>query len=1087
MKKNFLKVFLLSAATVGMVFSSCTNYDDDINDLNQKIEDLSGKVALKADQSAVQALEQKLSGIDFSKYVTTEGLDAAIKAVEKQTKADLEAAIKGIKTLSEDDVKGIFNKQMEAYDIWGSVNTKVADAIQEALKGTLKQGDINDIIAAAVAEINKDGSDIQKAILSIVGKDMEAALANYVTKDVLNGYVTADAANAKYTAMEAAVETKLDAANKALVAEITKQITDNNTIQKADLDKAFAEYDKEIADLWSAVGNLANRIQSLVFVPTSADGVATFGNYNVAGTALTTGAGTKTAMAFRVSPASLAEALASGYNKGNVKMAFLPEEVTRAAEPVFSIEGDVTAEDGKIKMLVSTNYTYTSATETYSIALQVIDSKKAGSDTLETGTEFTTEYIPTTGGASKNVYDNIVLAELVKGALKEVNPMAISHKIEYDNTTSEHTFLHGYKYAYKDGPDKVITLAEAAKKYNWDVTPCDSLLIERTGFDAAGVVNLKKNPADPTADANKTKSLTVSLEEAEAANIGKTVRDAGKLGIQVDTVKVFGSKAYAANLKITKKQLKAVDLGKVQFVWNYDNYSNDNAYVADSIQIRKSGLTFRQFNDLDFSATDWTLQDSSDIKTANPTIAMRIDGVSTPSADNDVQLVKLSVSNYKKNKSKIHESITFEGTVPVSTVAEVVFKGEIEFKGLPAVTFPINVPDGQYTVSGDNLVVEIASNFSDSLYKVNEIDLKQHFTNKTNFGSFMSAAINNFARKVEKKKPAGSNTAVAYAGLQLSGNALNAYFVSSFIDFNKGDRYTFEVQESTNMSVDAAGFKVDFTKGHTVIINKDNNYFLKKGVDLFTPADKTPYVVAPGVRNGANYTANNVNLANAYKASKDTTGVVVTYTVDAQPSGYNTIGGTYPEISGSTLDWNDCSLNSVKVTAKMTVDGLFTDVKTFNVVIEPVIKEDTLEQDTSENKNVLKVSVNNAASIKLLNGVTLKDFADSLVIDPATGALNAESVSAYDAAVTYGTPTYKVKNANGEFVADNTISFDRLSVAHGELNVSASDSRLAHEIEVTVPVELTHKYSVEETDTTTHTWKRKPIKFDVVFIVKNAE
>lgn len=1084
MKKNLLKVFLLSAATVGMMLSSCTNYDDDINDLNQKIEDLSGKVALKADQSAVQALEQKLSGIDFSKYVTTEGLDAAIKAVEKQTKADLEAAIKGIKTLSEDDVKGIFNKQMEAYDIWGSVNTKVADAIQEALKGTLKQGDINDIIAAAVAEINKDGSDIQKAILSIVGKDMEAALANYVTKDVLNGYVTAEVANAKYTAMETAVETKLADANKALVAEITKQIADNNTIQKADLDKAFAEYDKEIASLWSAVSNLANRIQSLVFVPTSADGIAKFGNYNIANTPLTTGAGTKTAMAFRVSPASLAEALASGYNTGKVKMAFLPEKVTRATETVFTIEGDVTAKDGKIEMLVSTNYTYASATETYSIALQVIDSKKQEGETIETGTEFTTEYIPTTGSPSMDVYNNIILAELVNGVLKEVDPMTISHKIEYDNTTSEHTFLDDYKYAYKVAANNVITLAEAAKKYNWDVTPEETLVIKRTAYTATGIADLKINPTEPMANAaNKAKFLTASLEQANAANIGKAIIDKGQLGIKVGNANpIFGTKEYTEELKITKKQLKAVNLGKVKFVWNYDNYSTGDAYVADSLLISNSGLTFGQFNTLDFSAATWTL-DNSDIKAANPTIAMRIDGVSTPSADNDVQLIKLSVDNYKKNKSNIPESIAFKGTVPVSTVAEVEFSGEIEFKGLPDVEFPINVPAGQYTVSGDNLVVEIASNFSDSLYTMNETALKQHFGTKANFATFMSAATNNFADKVEKI----GTPAQTYAGLQFSGDTLKAYFVSSFIDFSEKTSYTFKVQGSTAMEVASAGFTVNFIKNNEVTINQ-SAYKLLPGLDLFTPAGKTSYLVAPGVRSGSDYSVSNVNLANAYKANADalTAGGLVEYTVAARPAGYTDAFGTYPIISGSTLNWNGCSLDSVKVTAKLTVDGLLTDVKTFNVVIEPVIKG-TPVQDKSNEQNVLKVSVNNAASIKLLKGVTLNDFADSLVIDPVAGTLDAESVSAYDATVTYGTPKYKVKKNDG-FVADNTISFDRLSVAGGELSVSASDARLAHEIEVTVPVELKHKYSVEKKTTgTTTTWERKPIKFDVVFIVKNAE
>lgn len=1088
MKKNLLKVFLLSAATVGMVFSSCTNYDDDIDDLNQRIEELSGEIALKTDKSAVSALEQKLSGIDFSKYATTESVEAAIKAAEKQVKADLEAAIKGIKTLSEDDVKGIFTEQMKAYDVWGSVNTKVADAIQEALKGTLKQGDINDIIAAAVAEINKDGSDIRKAILSIVGKDMASTLQNYVTKDVLNGYV--EAADAKYTAMEKDVEAKFSAANEALVEEVKGLISANNTVQRADLDTAFAKYDKKIASLWTAVSNLANRIQSLVYVPTSMDGVATFSNYNIAGTPLTTGAGTKTAMAFRVSPASLAEALASGYNAGKVRMEFLPEEVTRATEAAFTIEGDVTAKDGKVEMLVSTDYTYASTTETYAIALRVIDSKKQEGETVETGSEFTTEYIPTTGGASVNVYNDIVLAD--KDG-KKVNPTAIIDTIQYHVTDAEHTFLEGYKFAYEVAADNVISLAEAAAKYNWDVTPEETPVIKRTGFTATGVANLDITPEDPMAnDAAKAKLVTVSLEEAVAANIGKSVTDEGELGIKVgDAAPIFSSgtstKEYSAELRITKRKLAAIKLDKVSFVWNYDNYNSGAAYVKDNFLISNSGLTYGQFNDLLFSdpTVSWEIT-GSNITNVNPAIGISIEGVSTPSADNDVQLVKISVDNYKKNKSQRHESITFKGVVPVSSVAEVEFSGEIEFKGLPTVKFPISVPQGQYTVDGANLVVEIAENFADSLYKVNEGVLKEHFSNTANFVSFMGSDVSANFPVEQKKVGAAMQT---YAGLERSGSALNAYFVSDFINFNEADSYTFNVQGSTWVKKTDAGFQVKFTKGDKVTINKNNNFFLKRGENLFTSAE-TPYLVTSGIlsETGDSYTVSNVDLTKAYSASM--TGADVAYVLAAAPAGYT---GAYPTLSGSTLNWNGCSLNSVKVTATLTVAGITVDVKEFNVVLENPIVGPAVQQTESESGealNVLEVSEGNSASIKLLKGVTLKDFKGNFVInpDPAIGLVaSASSADVYDAAVAYGTPVYKVKDANGEFVVDNTISFSRLSVSGGELVVSADDARLAHEIEVTVPVELTHKYSVEETNATTHTWARKAIKFNVVFIVKNVE
>lgn len=1081
MKKNLLKVFLLSVATVGMVFSSCTNYDDDINDLNQKIEDLSGKVALKADQSAVQALEQKLAGIDFSKYVTKEGLDAAIKGVEDQTKSEIEAAIKGIKTLSENDVKSIFNEQMKAYDVWGSVNTKVADAIQEALKGTLKQSDINTIIAAAVAEINKDGSDIQKAILSIVGKDMEAALANYVTKDVLNGYVTAEAANAKYTAMEAAVEAKLDAANKALVAEITKQIADNNTIQKADLDKAFAKYDKEIASLWSAVSNLAGRIQSLVYVPSTLDGKAVFGSYSIAGigtpVSLTSGNGVKSTMTFRVSPASLAEALVNGYKDGTVKMAFLPEKLTRATEIKFEVEGVSLGKDGKIDVLARTNYTYPSVDETYAVALQVINSKKQEGETIETGIEFTSAYVSTTGSDSVNVYDNIVL---VDEKLKEVDPMAISDDIAYNNTTASHKFLDGYKYAYKVSANQIITLAEAAAKYNWDVKPEEAVAIERTAFTSTGVTELNVDPQNPMANAAaKAKFVTVGLKQAKAGNIDKVVTDAGKLGIKVGNATVYGTKAYEAKLNITREKLAAITLEAVNFVWDYNKYVGGGQYEKQ-IQIG-SGLTYEQFNNLNFSAATWTVDGA--IKTANASASVNANLASSPSAASDVQLLDLEVSGYNKGTG----ALNYKVNVPISSVAEVEFNGVVNFKGLPEVEFPISVPAGEYTVDGDNLVVEIAEHFSDSLYKVNETALKEHFTNGANFVSFMSSATLAKSFPAEEKKPSPTAAAVAYAGLELAtaNGALNAYFVSRFIDFNDLEAYTFKVQPSTDIKVADAGFTVKFIKDNTVTINKDNNFFLMKGTDLYTPDGKTPYVVATGVRDGANYTIGNIDLDKAYKASK--TGAVVTYELAAVPADYT---GTYPTISGTILNWNGCSFNSVEVTAKLTVDGILVDVKKFNATIENPIVGPAVQafvSETGEELNVVKVAANQAASISLFKGVTLKDFADKLVIDPVAGALVAESVSAYDVAVTYGTPAYKVKK-NGAFVEDNTISFDRLSVSSGALNVSASDARLAHEIEVTVPVKLTHKYSIEKKTTgTTTTWEPKPLEFNVVFIVKNAE
>lgn len=191
-------------------------------------------------------------------------------------------------------------------------------------------------------------------------------------------------------------------------------------------------------------------------------------------------------------------------------------------------------------------------------------------------------------------------------------------------------------------------------------------------------------------------------------------------------------------------------------------------------------------------------------------------------------------------------------------------------------------------------------------------------------------------------------------------------------------------------------------------------------------------------------------------------------------------------ITDNILDWNGCSLDEVTVTAKMTVNGLLADVKTFSVKRKDILAGNKPVQDKTV--NVLKVGTDgNADTISLLTGVTLKDFADSLVIDPVLGALDAKSQAAYGTEVTYGAPSYRVKAAGASsFVAPEAgFTFDRLSISTtGVLTVAGSNAELANEIEVTVPVKLTHKYSVYEADKTAHTWKPKAIEFNVVFVIK---
>ena len=75
-----------------------------------------------------------------------------------------------------------------------------------------------------------------------------------------------------------------------------------------------------------AIGDIAGRIQSLVYVPENALGYAFFRGAAIGDYALTEGK--KATMTFRVSPASLAQKIAEGYNaeKKSVELAILPEK-----------------------------------------------------------------------------------------------------------------------------------------------------------------------------------------------------------------------------------------------------------------------------------------------------------------------------------------------------------------------------------------------------------------------------------------------------------------------------------------------------------------------------------------------------------------------------------------------------------------------------------------------------------------------------------------------------------------------------------------------------------------------------------------
>ena len=1189
MKKHLLKVFLLSAAvaTSGMMFTSCKDYDDDIDNLNKKIDDLSGQIALKADQSAVTALQQKLEGIDFSKYVTQDalkselskyvtqdelatklagyvtssGLDAEVAKLgfqkADQVNALIDQKLSTIKHWTKEEIEGIFAAQMEIYDIWGEVSGKVATLIQEKLEGidtSISQDDINAVISAIIGQINAENSEVRNAILSLLGAELTTKLDGYVTEDMLAGYVKDDNTTfVKYTDLDTEVNNRLTTANKTLVdtikSLIAQEVTDNDTaagvteanivwLKENDLATAFKTYDTQISKLWSAIGDLADRIQSMVFVPTTDDGKAYFNGHKLGEISLTKGEGRKATMTFRISPATLAQSIVDGYNDESITLKFLPEKVaTRAEAPAFTIDGSSlkATTDGKISMLVSTDYTYETKGETYSIALQVINRKavtrpgmnETEEETVyETGTEFTTAYIATVGGDKADIFDKIVLAskegttEDDKDVYKECK-MPIEYSLEYNNTTGAHKLLDADKYyfVFEEAEDEFITLEAAAKKYNWDYIPSQEPVIERTDFKDNGVTGLSLVPATPM-DA-KGERVTIGIETADEANIGKKVEESGKLFVSVktedgeQTVKkssaaTTSEKEYKATVEITRKQLGTIDdLEEVIIPWRYlydvsgVNYGySENQEISGAIRFDTgSTLSADQFKALDWDNAEWKVENVEGELAAGLTVTAVGEG-DPYTGTQDSKHLRFKIEGYKNGDG----TIAVSSNVNVSTTAMVTIKGTIKFEGMEDMPYTIDMNEAEYTVSanGENLNVTVADDIYAAAFEANKAVYEKYFTTVENFKKFMASATNNFGEKDLMAKDNGysEDPQQKYAGLRMStttSDMLYVFFKNAVIDFQKQSSYEYDVPDGVYMSVEDAGFKLNFS-GRVSITGNGNT--LIKGTDLF-PADaaaghENPYLKAYGSVNGNAFNVNNINLKNAYKAQNQE--AVVTYTLLDAPADYI---GNYPKFAvddASVLEWNDCGLDKVTICVDLKVNGVLMDSKTFDVcLVNPIeYKEGNPSQNTANSRNVVSVERNDSPSINLLNGLTLTDIYGNQVINPGTfntstkewttnGSLSENLKTAYGFAIDfdYDHVSYKVK-VDGDYVAAPETDFSRLKVEKGELTVTSSDAVLAQEIQVTVPIKMTYKYCIEH-DVENKEWVKTVKTTNVVFIVKNAD
>ena len=1103
MKKTFKKLLALFLTGTMLAGVGCKDYDDDIDNLQKEIDDLKGQIELKADASALESLKQKIDAIDFDSFLTAEDLAGyvtedklgtelsellagtefndkvveIVKGLGYKTQEEIEAIVEGMlpEALDKEDIIAIFNEQLAAADLWTGLLPKV----QEEIKNELASYELNDsqqkqAVNAVLAAITdkEDALGVRKAIADLLGEEFGTYMEDYIDSNW-----STYAAN-----VNKAVEEKLNDANSTLTTKIKSMISEsiNSSIEEGALKTVFDEYDKQIAAIWSAIGDLASRIQSLVYVPENAHGYAFFRGATLGDYKLTEGK--KATLTFRVSPASLASQIAEGYNAEvkTVDLAFLPEKVelvTRAEEAIyFNIEGKVESKDGKISMVVNTNYPYDKLgeNETYSIALQVISESKATVDEdteIETGVEYTSAYLPTMADPDAiDVADQIVLAkEVGEGETKsyvKYNNKA-EYSLVYNDITTQVTLLGDYKFVFEDG-DELISLADAAEKYNWDIVPAEKPAIERTNF-TNNATELALTPENPMEAVNEFATIGIK-EAAPVSNIDKTVTEKGKLFVEVEVegeTKQVENGTYEAVLSITRKSLGTIDNinGTIDWVYFSQAYETNQGYayqlnLSEPIFIDKENkvLSKEQFDGIKASLADaeWTIEIDETFKALNTYMEVKATAISDPYIGTDSKVLQYTIKNYKNGNGKINVSTK----ITVNDNEEVTLKGVITFNGLPDMSYEVNVPNGIMDINEgqNNIWVMVEKDFYATMFE--KLGKEQtYFKDQASFEEFMRQS-----KLVSVDQEADAQQHIAKAGLRQNGTVLRSFFKMNTVDFNAADSYTYTVPEDSYYGVPATTpiFKINLSG--SVTINKEQGYYLGIGTNLYT--DKEPYyMIACGKVENNQFKTEQVQLTSGYgKMVPEGSDATATVTYKVLPVENYT--GNMPTIDGSTsgttgiLDWNGCQLDAVQIEATMVVNGLTIDTKVFNVELQKPINFSEWTFTGSKNAEINKEVTANVYEIinSSTDGNKVKDIFGTKLVSATGLAANVNNADYYGMTMTLGEP--KFESANEEVETFENFSYNPDSAT---ITYAANNAPLVYDVTVTIPVTFTYKYAIEFT------------------------
>lgn len=1117
MKHNLLRNFLaLVLSGIMLAGVGCKNYDDDIDKINNRLDELYVTVAdldeqiesvrnaipsLDALNEEVAALRSELDGVKTDVASIDQKLEAigdvqaklnelsqelkdyvngAIQSSEETLRnelatkgavSELEALIEGIQEDYKAELEEINNKltalegtvgELPAVDFSGDIQElkdrltalegSAADAEAladltgrvEALEGikVLTESDVNTLIESQISEM-LDGEPW-------LGDSLNEAIAAYLTN---NGYIT-NAALTGYVSLEDiidAMEDKQSNYAKELIEFIQENQTQfDATALQGKIDGYKAEMDKLKAEFSERLFALENRIQSLVYVPSSLtetsnripvtpapyidfgkDGKEYLGNQTLE-------------MTFRVSPASLAEKM----TKETVSIITRKVSMSSTGTPAFTVESVTASEqnEGEFTVKATTDYKFGSKNdETLAIALNVkiagVTTGSEGEQTTHTGIDYTTSFLGlkyTGNGACINDALRIVKVDDEGKLVASLSNGLYSSSLKY-NDYSVVNFLEGFDVYYYDGK-KYMPLSEM-----WEGV----LESSRSAFDdKKNTINsdyeksykvtaksVQINEANlPTPDTKLIGDVITSSKVTFTVALGKKSLEIGEAQHKV-TVVSNGVETSVPQTAIAWNHTKAlskiytgnpVDLETNVSVDHYkemktwDDLENDNYYLAYDIDGFNGFMTENNW-------IVYVADKNTNNIVANAYVVLNL--TSTPTAENDVQ--RITPTFYDMTFAEGGEYIAYAKFVH-SDKTTTTITIPVTASGAPEISYEIS-KEVMYVGTSTYTVVE---GFAEKLWKD---AYKEAFGSKEDFLAVVAAMT--------------ATTGDDEATLSVAGNDITVTFPAE---------YEFKTYSSTLTLADKSGLEI--------VIPAEIE--LKEASAELTP---NPLFVTNGRVNaiaefnadGSRYDVVAQPLGNAYtyqvgEGEQALPGVKVVYEINKELQGDKLDemaenGQIVPEIDADNkLIWNDWGALELKVDAYLVFTNSNEEVKdsrvTFTVAIDSPYADDKITVATKGNEFELSQD----ASFKVAQLLTLNSTYQSG--DPAA------NTNVFDASTENGLHANLAKALGGEVKYETTFSnvnfaFDEET---GVITYTGEDSSLKPVSQtIEVKVTYTNNFGVE--------------------------